>query len=74
LRDNVETVKRHTGKQLRGMLGPAGSTTPNTMRLMAEAGLAYTADWLIDDQPFPIVTESGRWSACPTPARSTTTR
>ncbi len=58
-RDNVETVKRHTGKQLKGMLGPAGSTTPNTMRLMAEAGLIYSADWLIDDQPFPILTESG---------------
>jgi allantoinase len=58
-RDNVETVRRHTGKQLKGMLGPAGSTTPNTMRMMAEAGLIYSADWLIDDQPFPILTDSG---------------
>jgi allantoinase len=63
--DNVETVRRHTGKELRGMLGPAGSVTPNTMRLMAEFELTYSADWLIDDQPFPIVVPSGRLVGVP---------
>jgi allantoinase len=64
-RDNVDTVRRHTGRQLKGMLGPAGSVTTNTMRLMVEAGLVYSADWLIDDQPFPIVTSSGRLVGVP---------
>jgi peptidoglycan/xylan/chitin deacetylase (PgdA/CDA1 family) len=64
-RDNVDTVKRHTGRDLKGMLGPAGSVTPNTMRLMAEFGLTYSADWLIDDQPFPIVVPSGRLVGVP---------
>lgn len=64
-KDNVETVRRHTGKELLGMLGPAGSVTPNTMRLMAEYGLTYSADWLIDDQPFPIIVPSGRLVGVP---------
>lgn len=64
-RDNVATIHRHSGKQLKGMLGPAGSTTANTMRLMAEAGLIYTADWLIDDQPFPILVPGGRLVGVP---------
>jgi peptidoglycan/xylan/chitin deacetylase (PgdA/CDA1 family) len=64
-RDNVETVRRHTDKPLLGMLGPAGSVTPNTMRLMVEHGLIYSADWLIDDQPFPIVVPGGRLVGVP---------
>ena len=52
--DVTETVQRHTGKPLRGLLGPAGSITTRTMDLMVDAGLSYTADWALDDQPFPI--------------------
>ena len=54
LRHTKDIVRRHTGKQLKGMIGPAGSVTVNTMRIMAEEGFLYSADWLIDDQPFPI--------------------
>ncbi len=54
-----EVIERHTGKRLKGMLGPAFSATPNTPNLMAEAGLIYHVDWFIDDQPFPINVEAG---------------
>ena len=63
--DVTGTVERHTGRPLRGLLGPAGSVTPNTMELMVEAGLSYTADWAIDDQPFPIEVAGGRLVGVP---------
>ena len=63
--DCVETLRRHTGQQLRGMFGPAVSNTIRTPDLMAEAGLTYHADWLHDDQPIPIHVEKGRLVSVP---------
>ncbi len=63
--DNIETLKRHTGKSLKGMLGPAISGTANTPDLMAEAGLIYHTDWLHDDQPVPIRVNTGRLISVP---------
>jgi allantoinase len=65
IRDTVETHRRHTGRELKGMFGPAATLTPNTMDLMAEAGLTYSADWYADDQPFPLRTSSGRLVCVP---------
>jgi allantoinase len=53
-RDCVDSLRRHTGDQLLGMLGPAVSNSARTPDLMAEAGLIYHADWMHDDQPVPI--------------------
>ena len=58
-RDSIETLRRHTGKQLKGMLGPSMSNTARTPDLMAEAGLLYHSDWMHDDQPVPIKVKSG---------------
>jgi peptidoglycan/xylan/chitin deacetylase (PgdA/CDA1 family) len=63
--DCIETLKRHTGKQLKGMLGPALSNTERTPDLMAEAGLIYHTDWLHDDQPVPIKVQSGKLVSVP---------
>lgn len=63
--DNIETLERHTGKQLKGMLGPAISGTANTPDLMAEAGLIYHTDWLHDDQPVPIQVKTGKLISVP---------
>ncbi len=57
--DCVDTLRRHTGQDLKGMLGPAVSNTVLTPDLMAEAGLIYHADWLHDDQPIPIKVDGG---------------
>lgn len=57
-RDSIALAEKFTGKRLRGMFGPAGSMTPATPRLMAQAGFLYQVGWFIDDQPFPIVTDS----------------
>jgi len=57
--DSIATVKRHTGKQLKGRLGRGGGNTNNTADLMAEYGLTYYADWIMDDQPFPMKVKNG---------------
>jgi allantoinase len=56
---------RHTGKPLKGMFGPNASISPNTMELIAEAGLTYSTDWYVDDQPFPLNVKSGRLICVP---------
>lgn len=64
-RDCVDTLHRHTGKKLKGMLGPAISGTERTPDLMAEAGLIYHTDWMHDDQPVPINVDSGKLVSVP---------
>ncbi|MBM3925842.1 MAG: polysaccharide deacetylase [SAR202 cluster bacterium] len=64
-RDNIDTLKKQTGKQLKGMLGPAISGTDRTPDLMAEAGLIYHTDWMHDDQPVPIKVRKGRLVSVP---------
>ena len=63
--DCIETLRRHTGKKLKGMLGPGISGSERTPDLMAEAGLIYHADWMHDDQPVPIRVRSGKLVSVP---------
>ena len=63
--DCIETLRRHTGKQLKGMLGPSVTDTERTPDLMAEAGLIYHTDWSHDDQPVPIKVKSGKLVSVP---------
>jgi len=64
-RDTINTLEKYTGKQLKGMLGPALSNTERTPDLMAEAGLIYHTDWFHDDQPFPIKVNKGKLISLP---------
>jgi hypothetical protein len=61
----VAVVERHTGKRMKGMLGPSFSASPATPRLMAEAGMIYSMDWFVDDQPFRIHVPTGRLVGVP---------
>jgi allantoinase len=63
--DTIGTIERHTGQRVRGMLGPAISATVWTPDLMTEHGMIYHADWLVDDQPVPILTRTGRLVSVP---------
>jgi peptidoglycan/xylan/chitin deacetylase (PgdA/CDA1 family) len=65
LTDTIASLKRHTGQDLKGMLGPALSTTLRTPDLMAELGFTYHADWPIDDEPVPVLTSTGRLVSVP---------
>ena len=64
-RDVIETIHQHTGKRVKGMLGPSFTASPNTPRLLAEAGFLYSLDWFVDDQPFPINVPSGKLIGVP---------
>ena len=57
--DMIATVKKHTGKQIKGRLGAGGGNTVNTPDLMAEFGLLYHTDWMMDDQPVPLKVKNG---------------
>ena len=63
--DSIETLRRHTGKRLKGMFGPAAYSGERTPDLMAEAGLIYHSDWIHDDQPVPIKVKSGKLVSVP---------
>ena len=63
--DNIESLHRHTGKQLKGFFGPSFTGTERTPDLLAEAGILYHSDWLHDDQPVPIKVEAGRLISVP---------
>jgi len=58
-RDLIDTVKKHTGKQLKGRMGGGSGFTVNTPDLMAEFGLLYHVDWMMDDQPVPLKVKNG---------------
>jgi allantoinase len=57
-----------TGTRPRGWLGPALVETPQTLDLLAAAGLDYCCDWgPADDLPFDLDVKSGRLTAIPYP-------
>lgn len=47
------------GRTIKGMLGPRISGTDNTCDLMVKHGMTYHGDWVHDEHPRPIRTESG---------------
>ena len=65
IHDCIDTLKRHTGKHLKGMFGPFGSVTERTADLLAEEGIIYHVDWFHDDQPVPIRVKKGKLISMP---------
>ena len=65
LLESIETMQRHTGQPLKGMLAPAVGNNLRTPDLLAEAGLLYHADWMHDDQPVPVRVKQGRLVSIP---------
>lgn len=52
-------MKKRTGAQPTGWLGPYLTQTPVTLDLLKEAGYDYVLDWPADDQPFWMKTRTG---------------
>jgi allantoinase len=61
----VSVIREYTGKQPVGWLGPGLTETLYTPDLLAEAGIRYIADWVIDDEPCEIETAHGRVLSMP---------
>ena len=56
VRRTVETIRDFTGKAPRGWLGPGLTETRETVDILAEEGMEYVCDWVMDDQPCEMKT------------------
>jgi allantoinase len=63
--DTIEAIASFTGKPPRGWESPGLTETLETADLLAEAGIEYVADWVLDDQPVPVQTRTGRLISVP---------
>lgn len=65
IRDTIKAIADFTGKPPRGWESPGLTETEETADLLAEAGIEYVADWVLDDQPVPVRTRTGRLISVP---------
>ena len=56
IRDTIEAIRELTGKKPRGWESPGLTETYETIDHLAEAGIEYVANWVLDDQPAWIQT------------------
>ncbi|MDX3103363.1 polysaccharide deacetylase family protein [Nonomuraea angiospora] len=61
----LSALGRGTGRQVAGWLTPGFAVSTDTHRILAELGLAYTADFCDDDAPYWLDTPGGRLLAIP---------
>jgi peptidoglycan/xylan/chitin deacetylase (PgdA/CDA1 family) len=65
IRKTVKTIRDFTGKAPRGWMGPGLHETYDTPDILAEEGFEYVADWVNDDQPYPLKVKTGSLIAVP---------
>ena len=63
--DTIRAIKDFTGKPPRGWESPGLTETDETLDLLAEAGIEYVADWVMDEQPLPLTTKHGKIVSVP---------
>lgn len=63
--DTIAAIKAFTGKPPRGWESPGLTETDETLDLLAEAGIEYVADWVLDEQPVSLKTRAGRMVSVP---------
>lgn len=63
--DTINAIRQLTGTPPRGWESPGLTETDETVDLLAEAGIEYVADWVLDDQPVPIQTRAGEILSVP---------
>jgi len=57
INQSIAAIAQATGHIPLGWLGQDWGSTPDTYRLLAQAGIRYTLDWCNDDQPYWLSTE-----------------
>ncbi|MFK7964720.1 MAG: polysaccharide deacetylase family protein [Burkholderiaceae bacterium] len=55
----IDAIRNTTGAAPRGWESPGLTETDDTLDLLAEAGIEYVADWVLDDQPVRLRTKHG---------------
>ena len=59
IKETIAAIREFAGKPPRGWESPGLTETYETIDLLAECGIEYVADWVLDDQPVTINTASG---------------
>ena len=59
IRKAIATIRDFTGKAPRGWLGPGLTETDHTLDILAEEGIEYICDWVMDEQPVEMRTTAG---------------
>jgi peptidoglycan/xylan/chitin deacetylase (PgdA/CDA1 family) len=54
----TNAIREFTGRSPRGWLGPGLTETWNTPDILAEQGYEYVCDWVLDDQPVLVKTQT----------------
>lgn len=60
IRETLRLIREASGKSPRGWVGPGLVETWETADLLAEEGIEYCCDWVLDDQPQEIQVRGGR--------------
>lgn len=55
----IESIREVTGKPPRGWESPGLTESESTLDWLAQAGIEYVADWVLDDQPVYLKTQHG---------------
>lgn len=58
IKQSLDTLETFLGHRPRGWLGPGRTQTLETLDHVAAAGMDWFGDWILDDQPFWVRTES----------------
>ena len=61
----VGAIERATGKHPRGWLSPALSESHRTLDILAENKIEYVANWVNDEQPYPMRVKTGTMLSMP---------
>lgn len=65
IRRTIARIRDFTGQAPRGWMGPGLNETWNTPDLLAEEGIEYCADWVNDDEPYPLTVKTGSLISIP---------
>jgi peptidoglycan/xylan/chitin deacetylase (PgdA/CDA1 family) len=58
IKKTVQSIEKFCGRRPRGWFGPGLTQTLDTIDYLAEAGLEYIGDWVLDDEPVTLKTTS----------------
>jgi allantoinase len=65
IRQTIDAIRKFTGKAPRGWESPGLTETDDTLDCLAECGIEYVADWVLDDQPVALRSPKGRITSVP---------
>lgn len=60
IRGTLDVLQQVTGTRPKGWLSTSLRCTPNTVDILADEGLIYTSDYMNDDHPYFMYSESGK--------------